>query len=225
MNRLRRTLVCRHALSVSVGACALLLFGVRLARAQDADPFARLDAGSRFAVELMIDSANTLQLPSDLLRSTALQGLAVHADAKRIVRAVRTTFTNLKTARAVLGPVNSEELKAGAAVLYAGVKPTQLVPFRVRQKDRNDLQAFIVWADLITRGVPSEEASSAIIKLWQHGADDATFYGLWNSVQSDIIKGLNPGAALQNRIRETSGAPAATKVTPPDGQQENQSSR
>lgn len=222
MTRTRRSRLFRH--SLSLGTCALLVAGSRSASAQDGDPLARLDASSRFAVESLIDSANTLGLPSDLLRSNALRGLAVHADGKRIVAAVRTAYSNLKTAREVLGPVNGEELKAGAAVLYAGAKPAQLVPFKARQQDRNDLQAFIVWADLITRGVPSEEASSAITKLWQGGADDATFYGLWNSVQSDILKGLNPGAALQNRIREAPGR-QTSKLTPPEGQQENQSSR
>jgi hypothetical protein len=222
VNRARRSGSFRH--SLFLGACSLLVAGSRSAPAQDVDPLARLDATSRFAVESMIDSANMLGLPSDLLRSNALQGLALHVDSKRIIAAVRTAFSNLKTAREVLGPVNGEELKAGAAVLYAGAKPAQLAPFKARQKDRNDLQAFIVWADLITRGVPSEEASSAITKLWQGGADDATFYGLWNSVQSDILKGLNPGAALQNRIREAPGRPTS-KITPPEGQQENQSSR
>ena len=225
MTRDRRSALLRRARSVCLVAGALSLLGMRAAVAQDADPLARLDPVNRFSVELMIDSANALALPSDLLRSTALQGIAVRADGKRIVRAVRTTFTNLRTARATLGPVGDEELKAAASVLYAGAKPNQLASFKVRQKNRNDLQAFIVWADLITRGVPSEEASSAIIKLWQGGADDATFYGLWNSVQSDILKGLNPGAALQNRIRESPGRPTPNKVTPPEGPQENQRSR
>jgi hypothetical protein len=40
---------------------------------------------------------------------------------------------------------------------------------------------------------------------------------LWNAVQTDIIKGLNPGAALQNRIREAPGRPASNKATPPEG--------
>ena len=110
---------------------------------------------------------------------------------------------------------------AAAAVLEAGAKPAQLAVFRVRHKDRNDLAAFTYWADLITRGVPSEDASSAITKLWQDGADDVTFYSLWKSVQSDILQGLNPGAALQNRIRESPGR-GPTSKTPPEGPQESE---
>jgi cold shock CspA family protein len=121
--------------------------------------------------------------------------------------------------------VSEEELAAAAAVLEAGAKPSQLAAFRVRQKGRSDLEAFTDWADLLTRGVPRDDASSAITKLWQDGADDATFHNLWRSVQTDILQGLNPGTALQNRVRETPGGPAARKITPPEGQQENQSSR
>jgi hypothetical protein len=210
---------------VFLRGAALIALGVLPAVAQETDPFTKLDPNSRFAVELIIDSANTLGLPSSYLRSTALQGLALGIDGRRIVSAVRQDFVRLKTARAALGPASNEELVAAASVLHAGAKPAQLAPFRARQSGRSDLAAFTFWADLITRGVPSEEASSAITKLWQEGADDATFYGLWNNVQSDILRGLNPGAALQNRIREAPGRPAPTKVTPPEGPQENQSSR
>ena len=69
--------------------------------------------------------------------------------------------------------------------------------------------AFVVWTDFLERTVPSEDAFSAITKLWQDGADDETFYSLWTNVQSDISQGLNPGTALQNRIRETPRTPFA----------------
>jgi hypothetical protein len=227
VNRLVRLPWLRRSVSLSLGAAALFLAGVVPAAAQDPDPLARLDTKNKFAIEQIIDSANTLGLPSDYLRSKTLQGIQLNVDGKRILEVVRTAFGYLKIARTSLGPVGGEELKAAASVLYAGAKPAQLAPFKTRQGDHNNLEAFTIWADLITRGVPNEEAFSAISKLWQDGADDATFNGLWNAVQSDILKGLNPGAALQNRIRETPapGRPTANKVSPPEGQQENQSSR
>ena len=205
----------RRCRQVSLAAVAFALLGALPASAQDSDPLTKLDPTSRYTIETLVDSATMLGLPGDYLRSTALQGVALKVDGRRIVAAVRKKFSLLETAYATLGPVGGEELKAAASVLYAGAKPTQLVPFKARQKDRNDLDAFVVWADLITRGVPSEEASSAITKLWQDGAGDATFNGLWNSVQSDILKGLNPGAALQSRIRETPERTPGTKVSPP----------
>lgn len=215
-----------RAAARSLWAAALVLgVGVKL-RAQDPEPdrLAKLDANSRFTVQLLMDSAESSGLPSRALRSIALEGISKKADSKQIVTAVRQELALLRVARATLGPVDPEELTAAAALLRAGARPVQLQKFRVRQQGRSDLQAFTIWADLIWRGVPSEDASSAIAKLWDDGADDATFVSLWNNVQSDILRGLNPGAALQARIRETPGRPPTAKGPPPEGQQENQRS-
>jgi len=206
----------------SLLAGALVLLCARLGVAQGPDPLLGLDTNSRFAVDLMIDSATAAQLPTGPLLSRVLEGIHRKVDGKRIVDAVRRELGFLRSARSALGGVPDDELIAAAAVLEAGAKPAQLAVFRTRHKDRSDLAAFTYWADLITRGVPSEDASSAITKLWQDGADDATFYSLWKSVNSDILQGLNPGAALQARIRETPGRAPSSK-TPPEGPQETQS--
>lgn len=206
----------RRGLRVSIFAGSLLLAGAANALAQDSDPLAKLDQNSRIAVELLFDSATTAGLPSRPLLSKALEGVSKKADGRRIVDAVRKKLGYLRTARGVLGGVDDEELSAAASVLEAGAKPTQLELFRPRRKGQSDLQAFIVWADFLERNVPAEEAFSAITKLWQDGADDQTFQSLWTNVKSDISLGLNPGTALQNRIRETPGRSPGT-VKPPEG--------
>ena len=196
-------------------AFALLAGESRAARAQDPDPLSKLDNNSRFAIELLMDSAETASLPTRPLLSMALEGISRHIDNRRIVDAVRKELGYLRLARGELGGVAEDELTAAAAVLRLGAKPGELRPFRTRQRGRSDLAAFTYWADLISRGVPSEDASSAITKLWQNGADDATFDNLWRSVTSDILQGLNPGTALQNRIRETPGRPSSPQMKPP----------
>jgi hypothetical protein len=198
-------------------AGVLLLLSALPAVAQDPDPLAKLETKYRFAVDMLIDSASVAGLPSNSLRLIALQGIAKGADDRRIVDAVRKQLNLLRTARGVLGPVDDQELTAGASVLSAGAKPVQLAAFRPRRKGRNDLEAFVVWADFLERKVPSEEAFSAITRLWQDGADDETFHSLWTNVQSDISQGLNPGTALQNRIRETPGRASPVTVKPPEG--------
>ncbi|MEO7086109.1 MAG: hypothetical protein ABI442_07845 [Gemmatimonadaceae bacterium] len=213
----------RRLAAIVLGAAMVLLRGGSLT-AQDVDPLSKLDPSSKFTVQLLIDSAETAKLPASALMSKALEGIYKKIDSRKIVEVVRKELALLREARQALGPVSDEELKAGADVLWAGGKPQQLAAFRIRQKGRNDLEAFVVWADLITRGVSSEDASSAITKLWQDGADDATFHSLWSAIQTDISSGLNPGAALQNRIRETPGR-VPPKITPPEGPQENTSSR
>lgn len=197
---------------------ALVLLTALPAAAQDVDPLARLDQNSRFAIELMVDSARVAGLPTAPLLSRALEGMSRKVDSRKIVEAVRKQLSYLRIARSVLGGVGEEELVAAAAVVEAGAKPGQLAAFRTRQKGRSDVQALVYWADLITKGVPSEDASSAISKLWQEGADDATFYSLWKSVNADILQGLNPGAALQNRIRETPGRAPPSKPAPPESE-------
>jgi hypothetical protein len=198
-------------------ASALLLLCALPATAQ-LDPLLKLDPKSRFAVDQMMDSLRQLGLSDAPLRSTTLQGIRKGADNGRIVDVVRKKFLSLKTAFSALGPVGDNEIDAAAAVLEAGAKPSQLAVFKQRQKGRSDLQAFTVWADLIYRGVPGEEAASAITKLWLDGADEATYHRLWNDVQTDISQGLNPGAALQARVREAPIRPAAAKPpTPPEG--------
>ncbi len=204
-------------------ALALAVAAPTLLRGQSAEPdrISRLDVGSSYAITLLIDSANTEGLPGRMLRLKAYEGIAKKADGRQIVAAVRRELIALRVARAQLGDVDDDELAAAAAVVEAGAKPTQLTVFRARIKNRSDLQAFTTWASLMARGVPTEDASSAISKLWQDGADDATFVSLWNNVQSDILRGLNPGTALQNRIREapSSGRAPPSKGQPPEGQE------
>jgi hypothetical protein len=224
--RLRLHRPPRLALGLSFGALVALA-AIQPVAGQDTptDRLAKLDQYNRAAVELMLDSAATLGLPVSYLRSIAYEGIQRHADGRAIVRVVRKQFDLLKTARATLGAVDSEELGAAAAVLGAGARPNQLATFRAQQKAPSRLEAFAVWADLLTRGVPAEDAFSGLSKLWSDGADDATFLRLWKNVQSDILQGLNPGTALQNRIRETPVRAAPQTIKPPEGQQENQSSR
>ena len=199
-------------------AGALLVLSALPLAAQEPDPLAKLEPKDRFVIELMIDSANMAGLPSNPLRLMALEGIAKRADGRTIVAAVRKQLVLLRTAREALGPVDEQELTAGASVLNAGAKPAQLQTFRPRKKGRSDLEAFVVWADFLQRYVPNDEAFTAISKLWQDGADDDTFHSLWTNVKSDISQGLNPGTALQNRIRETPGRPSpGTPVKPPEG--------
>jgi hypothetical protein len=215
----------RGSVTVILVAGVLSFGGGSATRAQDPDPLSKLENNSRFMVELLIDSAETAGLPTRPLVSTALEGISRHIDSRKIVEAVKKELGLLRVARAELGPVGEQELTAAASVLQAGAKPDQLRAFRARQRGRSDLAAFTYWADLISRGVPGEDAYAAINTLWQNGADDVTFYGLWRSVTADILQGLSPGTALQNRIRETPGRTSSPQVKPPpEGQQENQRS-
>jgi hypothetical protein len=210
--------------SMLLVAAALVLTGALPAVAQDTDPLAKLDPNCRYQIESIIDSAESVGIPTRPILLKSIEGIQKHADCRQIVTVVRRKFGYLKTAHAAIGPVDGNELDAAASVIEAGAKPEQIAEFRVRQKGRSDLTAFAIWADFIGRGVPRDEAFTAISKLWRDGADDETFQGLWNNVSADILKGLNPGAALQNRIREGPARGPSGTVKPPENPQENQSS-
>ena len=160
----------------------------------------------------MIDSAKYLGLPSAPLRVARSRGHQQEGDDGRIVDAVREQFGRLQDcAQTMLGLGRRRGARRPPpAVLKAGAKPAPAAAVQDAPKGPKRL----------SRPSPSGPISSpaasraktprhAISKLWQDGADDATFHRLWNDVQADISQGLNPGAALQNRIREAPGrAPA-----------------
>jgi hypothetical protein len=185
---------------------------------------AKLDANSRYGIQLLIDSARAAGLPWKPLMSTALEGIAKQAPGRYIVVRVRKVLVALRDARAVLGPVSAEDLNAAASVIDGGgMKPDQLVAFKNPPRGRSLVTAFMVMGDFLTRGIPRDEASSTIAKLWRDGWSDADFMGLLRGVESDILQGLSPGASLQNRARDNTGR-APPKLTPPSGEPEHPSS-
>jgi hypothetical protein len=179
---------------------------------RDLDPLSRLNVTSRYQVEVLLDSAKTLGLPTRLLESTALEGIAKRADGRRIVAQVRLVLRSLRDARAALGPtVSTDELAAGANALRVGITSGELSYLARTRHEKLLTVPLVVLADLVTRGVPRDTASQTIFQLWQKGAADDDFLGLWRGVERDIVSGTAPGVALLNRAREipTRGPPPA----------------
>lgn len=203
-----------------IRAAALFLAIASFAGAQEArdiaaDPLSRLDPATRYAVEMLLDSARLAGLPYGPLESTALEGLSKRASGRDIVAAVRRKFRALRDARTALGKsATADELTAAAGVLRVGVAQADLARLAATRGDKSLTVPLIVMADLITRGVPRDTASLTILQLWQHGAADDDFLGLWRSVERDIVSGTDPGVALLNRARQipTRGPPS---VVPP----------
>lgn len=172
-------------------------------RPRDLDPLSRLNDATRYAVELLLDSARVAGLPTRPLESTALEGIAKRADGRRIVVQVRTVFRSLRDARGALGlSVSSDELIAGAGALRVGVSTNELSVLARSRHDKQLTVPLVVLSDLVTRGVPRDTATQTIFQLWQHGAADDDFLGLWRGVERDIVSGTAPGVALLNRARE-----------------------
>ena len=62
------------------------------------------------------------------------------------------------------------------------------------------------------------------MQLWQRGAGDGDFYGLWKNVEQDILSGQNPGTALEQRMREIPARVTPGTKIPPASQEPNNSS-
>lgn len=212
-----------------VAACgvALLVAAVHplLVRAQEPDPLGRLDPNTRFIVEVIIDSARVAGVPTRPLTLKALEGSAKHADNRHIVAAVRSAFHAELDVRVALGSEISEaEWSAAAAALQSGLPLETLARFRGSHDGKPLMSALVVLTDLIQRGVPVSEASSAIQQLWFKGAGETDFYGLRKNVVQDILSGQNPGIALQNRVREIPVHVAPGSNIPPASQEPDHSS-
>ena len=182
-------------------------------RDRSADPLGRLDPQTRYAVEMLLDSARLVGLPYGPLESKALEGLSKRASGRDILYAVRKVFRTLRDARSALGAgATSDELTAAAGALRVGISGAELTRLAATHDAKASLTVpLIVLSDLVSRGVPRDTASLTIFQLLQHGAADDDFLGLWRSVERDIVSGTDPGAALLNRARQlpTRGPPSA----------------
>ena len=183
------------------------------------DPLQRLEPAVRYKVELLIDSAKIYGLPTPPLVSRALEGMSKRADDRKILAEVTREFRFLRDARVALGPqVSTSELTAAAGALRLGISQSELAQLARSRTDKVLTIPLVVLSDLISRGVPRDTASTTIYQLFQRGAADDDFLGLWRGVERDIDSGTDPGQALLNRAREiparSPGAPPASTGRP-----------
>lgn len=198
------------------------------AGAQQASLLSRLDAPSRYQIEVLMDSAARLGLPPEALMSKTLEGISKGAPGSRIVQVVRRHFAALREARTALGvEITLDELSAAAGALQAGVPRNSLAALHTNRKGNSILMPLVVLSDLVSRGVPPEDASTAIVNMTQRGALDSDFAGLRRGVETDILSGASPVTALDRRTREFPGrgAPGARiPIVPTPPRQETPSS-
>jgi hypothetical protein len=184
---------------------AVLLAGSALGTAGAQDPRigARLDAPTRKAISALVDSARAQGIPVEPLMEKVYQGLAMGADGPRIVVAVRSLTTEMASAHRALGAVAStDEIKAAASAMHAGVPVVELGKLKKESKVRRSLTLpFTVLGDMVSRGVPVDAATNAIRTLVGAGARDADINKFQRDVRVDIEQGAPPGAAVETRAK------------------------
>lgn len=204
-----------HCCRAAVALLLSVLFAPGASGQEGRDPLMRLERSVRYSVEVLIDSARLMGLPTQPIESKALEGLAKNKPGRMILSAARNVFRSLRDARAVLGPkATTDELTAAASALNVGITQAELGQLARSRQEKQLTVSLVVLVDLISRGVPRDTASHTIFQLWQRGAADDDFLGLWRGVERDIVSGADPGAALLNRAREipSRGSPP---VSPP----------
>jgi hypothetical protein len=203
----------RQLLAALLVALLALPMGRALAQhpAADSPLLSRLDPASRHQLETLFDSAARLGFAPDFLISKTLEGIQKGVNPRRIVEVVRRNLAAMRDARSTLGPeTTKDELETAAGALYAGVSTRDLARLRDSRKGKPIILPLIVLADFVSKGVPTTDASSAIVQLSQRGAVDSDFRGLWLRVNQDIVSGIPPAAALDRWTREFPGrAPGA----------------
>ncbi len=175
----------------------------------------RLDQPNRAQIEVLFDSATRLGLPAELLYSKTLEGISKGVSGRRIVEYMRKYFSAMVDARNTLGTYTIDEVSAATAALLDGVERQEIVRLRKSRGNKSIAVPLIVLGDLVKRGVPTGDASLAMVQLSQRGALDSDFQGLWVRINQDIVSGVPPAAALQRWTRDFSGrAPPPTRLPP-----------
>lgn len=197
------------------GLITLVLAGAALAQAGAQDPRigTRLDAPSRAAITALVDSARAQGLPVEPLVEKMNEGLAKGADGPLIVAAVRRLTLEMASAHRALGTIAStDEIKAAASAMHAGVPAVELGKMKKQSGLRRSLtMPFTVLADIISRGVPVEAGVNAIRSLVGAGAKDEDLSKFQRNVSVDIDQGAPPAAAAETRAK-------AVPATKPDEQ-------
>ena len=184
---------------------ALALASAALAPASAQDPRIgmRLDAPTRAAIQVIVDSARAQGIPEAPLLDKVNEGMAKGADGPRIVATVRTLANEMASAHKALGTVAStDEIKAAASAMHAGVPAVELGKMKKQSTLRRSLTLpFTVLADIVSRGVPVETATNAIRSLVGAGAKDADINKFQRDVKVDIDQGAPPAAAAETRAK------------------------
>jgi hypothetical protein len=188
-------------MSVTRTLLALTLFASP-AIAQDIRLQARLDKPTMLAVNAIVDSARVAKLPTAPLVDKALEGAAKGSDGPKIIAAVHQLSVRMGSAKRVLGPtVTSDEIKAGAGAMDAGVSVRDLARLRAAAGKRPVTMPLAVLSDLIGEAVPIPTATNLVLQLAKSGIKDQDLELFQRNVRSDIGRGADPTVAATTRVR------------------------
>lgn len=148
------------------------------------------------------DRAVKLGVPTSPLVEKAREGYVKQASPKMIREALHGLTDRMVRAQAALQPVHSVgEVTAGAFALSIDIPERVLRNLRKEQKTRSIEVPLAVLANLVSRGVPLQQAAAQVNSLMSRNATESQMIALASLVESDIASGLAPSTALDVRSR------------------------
>jgi hypothetical protein len=185
----------------AIAAIVIATVAARSLPAQDSRLAARLDKETFSAVNAIVDSARVAKLPTAPLVDKALEGAAKGSDGGKIILAVQQLSLRMGSARKVLSTSNTDEIKAAAAALEAGVSERDLGRLRSAAGKRPVTMPLAVLTDLIGREIAIPTATNLVLQLARAGVKDQELTLFQRNVRADIDRGADPTVAATTRAR------------------------
>lgn len=193
---------------------AALLPGV--ASAQQ-DPVVRLGqvlpADVAAQVVARVEAARARELPANAIANVALEGVAKGRSAEQVLAAVEALAGDLGRAADALQNAGRRpgvgEVEAATAAMRMGVDGAQVADLARSQPSGRSLAVpLLVLGGLTARGLPSDDALTAVLGRLSAGADDVTLLG----DVPEIAGGRGYGPGSENPGLGVAGARAGFQV-------------
>lgn len=189
----------RRQTAASFSVAAFAAFGFTVIRS-DLRIETRVDARIRTSVAAISDSLEREGISPEPLIDYALEGTQKSGDPAKILAGVRKWAADLRRSRQLLGPnASPDEVNAGAKALRSGVDESKFERLRVERTNQRYASALSTMAYLISTGVAADTASTVLVNIALSGASEAQIRVLQDEIQSDINRGMPPGAATVAR--------------------------
>jgi hypothetical protein len=183
---------------------------------------ARVDANTLREVQPVLEAAGRDSLPLQALESKVLEGVAKNVQPQQIGAVVRALAEEMRGARLTLRdvlpgrPIADGEIVAAAMAGRHGIGVETLRALSASGPAGASLEIpMTVLAELVRRGVPTDEAASAMSQMMRAGVPMQVAAQIPGRVDGGMSSGAPPGRALAEALRNLNiPNPPGPPVTP-----------
>ncbi len=183
-----------------------------------------IDAGTLREIRPVLDAAARDSLPVAALESKVREGVAKGVRPQQIGAVVRDLADELRGARLMLRegppgrPIADGEVVAAAMARRQGVGAETLRALWASSPDGGSLEIpMTVLGELVRRGVPADEAASAMSQVVRSGMPMNVAAQIPGRVDGGMSSGAPPGRALAEALRNLNVPSNANPPGPPSG--------